>query len=84
MCLWPPTMEEKMGSRNREIMGYAKQIHPLFHFLRRAKSEISPPRENQRGGIKGQEWLMAKVSSVRGKKQNISRFIAACHRGDEG
>lgn len=27
---------------------------------------------------------MAKVSSVRGKKQNISRFIAACHRGDEG
>lgn len=49
MCLWPPTMEEKMGSRNREIMGYAKQIHPLFHFLRRAKSEISPPRENQRG-----------------------------------
>lgn len=42
------------------------------------------PERKPEGGIKGQEWLMAKVSSVRGKKQNISRFIAACHRGDEG
>lgn len=41
-------------------------------------------------GREREEWdggrLMAKVRPVPGRemKQNISRFIAACHRGDEG